>query len=232
LSDILLVALNARYHHTSFALRYLKANLQALEERCELLEFTLEERALDCVEKILQHQPRLVGFSVYIWNTTQTLELIRILRKIRPELPIVLGGPEVSYEWEQQEIVRLADYLVTHEGEVAFRELATQILAGNPPAQKVLAGGQPPIEQLALPIVYIATMTCSTGWSTWKLRGAAPSVANFAYLHWTSWCAISRSKACCRSCKFCWTGALASSSSSTAPSTCVWKSASSCWVSF
>ncbi len=151
LSDILLVALNARYHHTSFALRYLKANLRELEERCELLEFTLEERALDCVEKILQHQPRLVGFSVYIWNTTQTLEIVRVLRKIRPDLPIVVGGPEVSYEWDQQEIVRLADYLITHEGEIAFRNLAQQILNGQPPQQKVLAGGQPPIEQIALP---------------------------------------------------------------------------------
>lgn len=151
MSDILLVALNARYHHTSFALRYLKANLGELEERCELLEFTLEERALDCVEKILQRQPRLVGFSVYIWNTTQTLELIRILRKVRPDLAIVVGGPEVSYEWEEQEIVRLADYLITHEGEVAFRKLAGQLLAGQRPDQKILAGGQPPIEQIALP---------------------------------------------------------------------------------
>lgn len=146
-----MVALNARYHHTSFALRYLKANLGELEERCELLEFTLEERALDCVEKILQRRPRLIGFSVYIWNTTQTLELVRILRKVEPELPIVVGGPEVSYEWDQQEIVRLASYLITHEGEIAFRNLAQQILDGQPPAQKVLAGGQPPIEQLALP---------------------------------------------------------------------------------
>ncbi|MBX3170319.1 MAG: DUF4080 domain-containing protein [Candidatus Eremiobacteraeota bacterium] len=151
MSDILLVALNARYHHTSFALRYLKANLAELEDRCELLEFTLEERALDCVEKILLHQPRLVGFSVYIWNTAQTLEIIRILRKVQPDLPIVVGGPEVSYEWDQQEIVALSDYLVTHEGEVAFQNLARQILNGKPPAQKVLAGGQPPLEQIALP---------------------------------------------------------------------------------
>lgn len=151
MSDIVLVALNARYHHTSFALRYLKANLDELEQRCELLEFTLEERALDCVEKILQLQPRLVGFSIYIWNTTQTLELIRILRKVQPDLPIVVGGPEVSHEWEQQEIVRLADYLITHEGEVAFRNLAQQLLAGHKPTPKVLAGGQPPIEQIRLP---------------------------------------------------------------------------------
>ncbi|MBS2038069.1 B12-binding domain-containing radical SAM protein [bacterium] len=151
MSDILLVALNARYHHTSFALRYLKANLGELEERCQLLELTLEERALDCVEKILQQQPRLIGFSIYIWNTTQSLEIIRMLKKVAPEIPVVVGGPEVSYEWESQEIVAKADYLITHEGEVAFRQLAEDILGGRAPAGKVIAGGQPPIESLRLP---------------------------------------------------------------------------------
>ncbi|MFN8606920.1 MAG: DUF4080 domain-containing protein [Vulcanimicrobiota bacterium] len=151
MSDILLVALNARYHHTSFALRYLKANLGHLEQRCQLLEFTLEERALDCVEKILQQQPRLVGLSVYIWNTAQSLEIVRILKKVAPEVAIVVGGPEVSYEWADQEIVARADYLITHEGERAFRNLAEQILAGETPAAKVIAGGQPPLEDLILP---------------------------------------------------------------------------------
>ncbi len=151
MSDILLVALNARYHHTSFALRYLKANLGRLEERCQLLELTLEERALECVEKILEHQPRLIGFSVYIWNTSQTLEIIRILKKVAPDIPIVVGGPEVSYEWETQEIVQKADFLITHEGEFAFRELAEQILGGRTPPARVIAGGQPPVESIALP---------------------------------------------------------------------------------
>ena len=151
MSEILLVALNARYHHTSFALRYLKANLGELEERCQLLEFTLEERALECVEQILKQSPRLIGFSVYIWNTTQSLEIIRMLKKIAPQIPIVVGGPEVSYEWDTQEIVQKADFLITHEGEIAFRQLAQQILDGQKPPAKVIAGGQPPIESIHLP---------------------------------------------------------------------------------
>jgi len=149
--DIVLVALNARYQHSSFSIRYLKANLGSLSENCQLLEFTLEERPLDCVEQILRHKPRLVGFSVYIWNVTPTTEIVKLLRRVAPEITIVVGGPEVSHEWDQQELVRLADYLVTHEGELAFRGLAEQVLAGEAPAQKVLAGGQPDLGQLRLP---------------------------------------------------------------------------------
>ncbi|MBT9588775.1 DUF4080 domain-containing protein [bacterium] len=145
------MALNARYQHTSFALRYLKANLQEMEERCELLEFTLEDRPLDCVEKLLALQPSLIGFSVYIWNVAAILEILRLLRRVAPEVVVVLGGPEVSYEWDQQEIVALADYLVTHEGEVALRELCRQLFRGERPDQRVIAGGQTDLESISLP---------------------------------------------------------------------------------
>lgn len=151
MSDIVLVAVNARYQHTSFALRYLKANLAELEERCQLLEFSLDERPLDCLEKILASKPRVVGLSVYIWNAVVSLEIVRLLRRVAPEVVVVVGGPEVSYEWEQQELVSLADYLVRHEGELAFRELCRQLLSGERPGTRVLAGGQPPLETLALP---------------------------------------------------------------------------------
>lgn len=149
--DILLVTLNARYHHASFALRYLQANLAELEERCELLEGTLEDRPIDVVERIVARSPRIVGFSVYIWNATPTLEVVRLLRRVLPTVHIVVGGPEVSYEWDDQELVKLADTLITHEGEVAFRELCRTVLAGESPSRKVIAGGQPPTDQLALP---------------------------------------------------------------------------------
>ena len=151
LTDIVLVALNARYQHTSFALRYLKSNLEELESECALLECTLEERPLDCLEKLLALQPKIAGFSVYIWNATATLEIVRLLRRVAPEVIVVLGGPEVSYEWDQQEIVQLSDYLITHEGEVVLRELCRQLLRGERPSTKVLAGGQPPLEQICLP---------------------------------------------------------------------------------
>lgn len=148
---ILLATFNARYLHTAFALRYLQANLAELEASSQILEFSLEERPLDCLQKILDLQPEIVGFSVYIWNTQATLSLIRALRLVRPDVKIVLGGPEVSYEWEDQELFRLCDYLVRHEGEVAFRQLCRELLSGKIPTSKVIEGGQPTLNSIVLP---------------------------------------------------------------------------------
>ena len=46
-----------------------------------------------------------------------------------PEVIVVLGGPEVSYETDQLEISQLADYVITGEGDVAFAALCRELLA-------------------------------------------------------------------------------------------------------
>ena len=149
--DIVLATLNAKYIHASFGLRYLLANLGELRPRAVLEEFIINHRPLDIAEKILAHNPRIVGLGVYIWNVTLTTELVAILKKIRPAITIVLGGPEVSYESDQQEIVRLADYTITGEGDLAFAALCRQLLAGTPPAQKIIPAPLPDFASLALP---------------------------------------------------------------------------------
>ncbi|MBI3928810.1 MAG: cobalamin B12-binding domain-containing protein, partial [Armatimonadetes bacterium] len=151
MADILLATLNARYAHTSFSLRYLKANLGALEGRAEILERTIQDRPVDVVERILEKDPRIVGLSVYIWNAAPMLEIVRLLKRVSPETVVVLGGPEVSYEVEPQELCRHADYVVTHEGERAFRELCEAVLEGRPTGGPILAGGRLAPESLRLP---------------------------------------------------------------------------------
>jgi radical SAM superfamily enzyme YgiQ (UPF0313 family) len=136
--DILLVAINSKYAHTSFAIRYLLANLGDLTGQAAMLEATLEDRAVDILEKILLQRPKVVGLSVYIWNALASLELVQALKRVSPETVVVLGGPEVSYETELQEIAGLADYVVVQEGEVAFRELCQQLLSGELPESKIV----------------------------------------------------------------------------------------------
>jgi radical SAM superfamily enzyme YgiQ (UPF0313 family) len=151
MADIVLATLNAKYIHASFGLRYLLANLGELKERAALVEFTIDQRPLEIAERILAHQPRIVGLGVYIWNVTPTTELVAVLKKIRPDLIVVLGGPEVSYETEQQEIVRIADYTITGEGDMAFAALCRDLLAGRPAPAKIIAARLPDFAQLALP---------------------------------------------------------------------------------
>lgn len=150
--DIVLSTLNAKYAHCSLALRYLYANLGELRERAVIREFVGNERACDLAETILLDEPKILGLGVYIWNARESLELVRILKAVCPQLVIVLGGPEVSHELERQEIVGLADHVVVGEGDLAFGELAWQrLVKGKIPATKIVQGGAPLLADLASP---------------------------------------------------------------------------------
>ena len=148
---VLLSTLNARYYHASLGLRYLQANMGELEADTRILEFTIQQRPIEIVEAILAESPRIVGFGVYIWNIEETTKVVAMLKRVAPEITVVLGGPEVSYEWEQQEIVALADYLITGWGDVSLPRLCRELLTGEAPAQKVIAGEQPALTDIKLP---------------------------------------------------------------------------------
>jgi radical SAM superfamily enzyme YgiQ (UPF0313 family) len=148
---IVLATLNAKYIHAAFGLRYLLANLGPLRAQACLLEFDLQQRPLDVAESILAQAPGIVGLGVYIWNVAQTTEVVAALKRVRPDLTVILGGPEVSFEVERQEIVLLADYVVTGEADLKFAEVCRLILAGTPPAQKIIAADLPDLAKLALP---------------------------------------------------------------------------------
>lgn len=148
---IVLSTLNTSYQNTAFGLRYLKANLQELESSCQILEFTTERPQAQVIDQILSAKPRILGLGVYIWNAIESLELVRSLKQQSPELIIVLGGPEVSYEAHLQEIVELADYTIQGEGDVQFYELCKKLLSGEKPEPKVLPARLPEIGKLVLP---------------------------------------------------------------------------------
>src|SRR6187401_1884641 len=115
MADIVLSTLNAKYIHASFGLRYLLANLGGLRERARLLEFDINQKPLDIVEILLAQNPKIIGLGIYIWNVIETAEVIAAVKRLRPDITIILGGPEVSFEVDQQEIIRLADYVITGE---------------------------------------------------------------------------------------------------------------------
>lgn len=149
--EIILATINARYLHASFGLRYLLANLGTLAAQAEILEFEIKQRALEIAERILSRKPRIVGLGVYIWNVTLTTEVVALLKRVNPELVVVLGGPEVSYETDSQRIAGLVDYVITGEADLKFAELCRAILSGEPPSERIIAAGIPDVKQLALP---------------------------------------------------------------------------------
>ena len=153
---IVLATLNAKYIHASLGLRYLLANMDqhggaGLREQTQLREFVIGQPATRIVEELLALQPQVIGLGIYIWNVVETTQVVRLLKTLRPDIRIVLGGPEVSHEIEQQEICRLADHVITGWGDVSFPKLCRALLDGPQPLMKVIAGEQPALETLAFP---------------------------------------------------------------------------------
>jgi radical SAM superfamily enzyme YgiQ (UPF0313 family) len=151
MADIILTTLNARYAHAALGLRYLRANLGDLHGRSAIIEFVIGQRTEEIVETLLAAQPKLIGLGVYIWNVEETTRVVGLLKLLAPDVHVVIGGPEVSYETEQQRICALADHVVTGWGDVSFPQLARQLLAGSAVPDKVIAGVQPPLAALVLP---------------------------------------------------------------------------------
>src|SRR4051794_30698539 len=113
--EIVLTTLNAKYIHAAFGLRYLMANLGALQARAGIREFDINRRPIEIAEVLLAENPKVLGFGVYIWNAAPMVEVISIIKRVRPSVRVILGGPEVSHELEHQAIVDLADYVITGE---------------------------------------------------------------------------------------------------------------------
>ncbi|HPR83390.1 MAG TPA: DUF4080 domain-containing protein [Pontiellaceae bacterium] len=126
--DIVFSTFNARYSHTALALRCLRANLGGLHDRSVIVEFDNRLSPQAAAEKLLEHNPKIILFSIYIWNLIVTYETMTLLRALRPGLKIIIGGPEVSYEYHDSLTVQLADHLVCGEGESVIEELCRTLL--------------------------------------------------------------------------------------------------------
>jgi radical SAM superfamily enzyme YgiQ (UPF0313 family) len=127
-ADIVLTTLNAKFIHAAFGLRYLLANLGELQPRACPAEFDINQRPLDVAEALLAHNPKIIGFGIYIWNVGQTTEVIAAIKRVRPDIKIILGGPEVSYGTEEQKIFELADHVITGEADLKFAEVCRALL--------------------------------------------------------------------------------------------------------
>jgi radical SAM superfamily enzyme YgiQ (UPF0313 family) len=156
-ADIVLTTLNAKYIHAAFGLRYLLANLGELRSSAALVEFDINQRPIDIAEMLLAREPKIIGFGVYIWNVAPTTEVVAVIKHLRPDIKIILGGPEVSYETEGQLIVELADHVITGEADLKFAEVCRVLLGdgsrGRTPhqLQKIIAAEVPDFSKIVLP---------------------------------------------------------------------------------
>ena len=130
----LLAAINAKYIHSNPAVYSLKtfAKEQRPKADIEIGEYTINHQMDHVLEDIFRRKPDFVGFSCYIWNISQVLEITRDLHKILPNCEIWLGGPEVSYNAE--EILMKEPQIrgiMRGEGELTFTELVSAYMSAD-----------------------------------------------------------------------------------------------------
>ena len=139
--NVVLSTLNSKFIHSSLALRYLKAYGQAHGQAYDIVEYTINMPVLHILSDITEHDIDVLGFACYIWNIEMTLHVVDMVKAVRPDIKIVLGGPEVSFTADELlERCPNIDYIVQGEGEEAFHALVTALQLGNDGLNPVIPG--------------------------------------------------------------------------------------------
>lgn len=116
----LLVAINAKYIHSNLGIYSIGAYLKQHNPNIlvEKLECNINHNLDKILEDIYESKADAVGFSTYIWNSAYVLLLISNLKKLCPQIKIILGGPEVTYKARRlMESYPEIDVIIKGEGE-------------------------------------------------------------------------------------------------------------------
>ncbi len=139
--NVVLSTLNSKFIHSSLALRYLKAYGEVHGQAYDIVEYTINMPVLHILSDITEHDIDVLGFACYIWNIELTLHVVDMVKAVRPDIKIVLGGPEVSFTADELlERCPNIDYIVQGEGEEAFHALVTALQLGNDGLDPVIPG--------------------------------------------------------------------------------------------
>lgn len=162
----LLVSVNAKFIHSSLALRCIKAYCEEYTDQLEILELTINHDENQLIEAIYKKQPDVIGFSCYIWNMSVIKTLIPTLKKILPHTTIILGGPEVSYDNEEFFETLPIDLIMEGEGEDTWKRYLDYRIKGigtledvpsivyRRAGKLIRTAVQKPIPMDAIPFVY------------------------------------------------------------------------------
>lgn len=103
-------------------MRYLKAFTKDLDFQGDIKEFSINDRVENILEGIIEEKPDVVAFSCYIWNMEFVNRLAELIKLVDPNIEILYGGPEVSYEGKEFLENHPGEYVIVGEGEKTFRE--------------------------------------------------------------------------------------------------------------
>jgi len=126
--DVVILALNSKYIHSSLAPWYLKSAVDDSGISSVVIEHTVNEPIEVIIDSVLKHNPKVLAISVYIWNVKYTYEVAKRIKARFLNIDIILGGPEVSYNSADVLKSGYIDYVICGEGEVPFTNLCRYLL--------------------------------------------------------------------------------------------------------
>jgi radical SAM superfamily enzyme YgiQ (UPF0313 family) len=121
---ILLVGINSKFIHPNLAIRYLKANC---DYDVDIVEYTIKDNFDEIIKDMKIDQYDIIGFSCYIWNIELITDILNHIKSHFNNKTIILGGPEVSYDYDLYLLDNLAQFIITGEGELTFNSLVSAI---------------------------------------------------------------------------------------------------------
>jgi radical SAM superfamily enzyme YgiQ (UPF0313 family) len=135
----------------------LYANLHELQDLTQIAEFTINDQIETIGEKLLAYSPKIIAIGVYIWNAKEVKELVDIIKLVKPDIKVILGGPEVSYTPLRVDFER-CDHIIQGEAEVSFYKLCQTILDDpfykKERINRIIKAQLPDIKTLQLPYSY------------------------------------------------------------------------------
>ena len=128
MNKIVLAGINSQYVHLNLAVRYLKKYVEANSDlKIEIYETNINNQVFNIIKDIYELNPDKIIFSTYIWNKEYIVEIVKELKKVLPNVEIILGGPEVSYKWEKfMANMPEVDALLLGEGENVLLNFLTK----------------------------------------------------------------------------------------------------------
>ncbi len=147
MNKILLLGINARFTHSNLTIRYLRNYISELPFKIILKEVTIKCSLLEILATLYEEKPKIIGISVYIWNSKIVKKILPEIKKILPDSRLILGGPEVSYNPEQWlKKFPQVDHIICGFGEDGFRYLLEQ-----DGAEKIIHKQNPHFSKIAFP---------------------------------------------------------------------------------
>lgn len=121
-------------------MRTIGTSLQRAGVQAVIIEKNLKDGHARVLDALVRERAEVYGFSVYIWNVSEMLQLACELKMLLPAAAVVFGGPEVSFCGESFFVEHpFVDFIVAGEGEQAFPQLCGQLSRGELPPRLIRA---------------------------------------------------------------------------------------------